>query len=437
MKKALLILLSLFLVCCMSGCDFLTADTAELLSAPELSGELSPIAEVVEKTAGGQYTLQYPSRGDYRSAVIKTDINGDEIEEAFAFYSITEGENVTMHLNVIAKREGEWQSVATQKIIAGGVDRVEFCDLDNDGIKEILVGWEIYGTSEMQLAVYGLGENSLTQRLLQRYTHYVTCDLNKDTQNEILIVKTATAEQNNSASLFSLSEDGITEISSCRLDNGAKTVNHPIVAELSDGRPAVYIDEYKGVGAVTEVLFMDKDVLVNPLLDKKSFENVATLRAVSLETLDINEDGVLEIPVQRDVPSVTRSELNEKLYLTDWCSFNGDKLTVQMTAMMNIDDGYYYIIPTMLRGKIAVLKDTENHIREIYSYNPKDLTVGESLMYIKTVVKKDWDEGKYKSLGAGEIMNDGETSYICKITEKGKTYGLTLDSVISNFKITD
>ena len=58
-------------------------------------------------------------------------------------------------------------------------------------------------------------------------------------------------------------------------------------------------------------------------------------------------------------------------------------------------------------------------------------------MYIKTVVKKDWDEGKYKALGAGEIMNDGETSYICKITEKGKTYGLTLDSVISNFKITD
>ena len=435
MRKISAFIFSLTLIFCLSGCDFLTTDTAELLKAPELSGELSPIAAEMEKSIGKDYTLEYPSRGDYRSAIIKTDINGDEVDEAFAFYGTAEGETPAMNIIAIEKRNGKWKTAATQKMIAGGVDRVEFSDLDNDGIKEILVGWEIYGTSEMQLAVYSLGKNALTQRLLQKYTHFVTCDLNRDTRNEILIIKTATAEQNNSASLFSLSDAGITEISSCQLDSGAKTVNHPIVSTLSDGRPAIYIDEYKGVGAVTEVLFMDKDTLSNPLLNKKTLENINTLRAISMETEDINGDGVLEIPVQVDVPSVSKSEVNEKLYLTDWCSFDGRNLTVQLTAMMNIDDGYYYTIPAALTGKVALLKDSENRMREIYSYNPKDLTVGESLMYIKAISKKDWDGGKFKAFGEEEIMDDGETAYICKLTEKAEQYGITMESVISNFKI--
>ncbi len=435
LKRVIALVMSVSMLVCLCGCSLFAADTAELLSPPSLSGDLYPIAQAIEQSATGGYNFEYPSRGNYRSAVVQEDINSDGILEAFAFYSITEGETVTMHINYIKNNKGEWGSVAQQRIVAGGVDRLEFCDLDGDGIREILVGWEIYGTSEMQLAVYSIGEYTLTQRMLQKYTHFITCDLDEDDVNEILVLKTNMADSSNSAALFKLSDEGVTEIGSCELDSAAKTVNEPIIASLSTGKPAIYIDEIKGVGAITEVLFVENGTLVNPLLSADTKENLSTLRSVSFGIKDINDDGIMEIPVQENVPSVAASEINEKLYLTSWCSFNGEVLVKQLTTMINVDDSYYYTIPAKWSGHIAVLKDVDSHLREIYRYDFATETLGESLMYIKAVPKSDWDEGKYNAAGIGEIMNDGQTSYICRITEAAKAEGLTMEMVKSNFKL--
>lgn len=435
-SKILALLLTFALIFCFCGCDFYTMDTAKLLTPPELSGELAPIAEVIKQTAADGYTLKYPSRGDYRSAVVTEDINGDGTFEAFAFYGTIDGETVNMHINVIDQTKTGWKSIAEQKIVAGSVDKIEFADLDNDGIKEILVGWQIYGTSEMQLAVYSIEKNSLTQRLLQKYTHFTVCNLDEDDRSEILIIKSDTAEAVNKALLFAVVEDTITKISSCDLDSTAKTLNEPVVATLSTGKPAIYIDEIKGVGAVTEVLFMEKGVLVNPMYQPEVRETVSTLRSASFTLTDINGDDILEIPIQEYVPSVSGTEANEKLYLTNWCSYNGELLTVQLTTMINVNDGYYYTIPNKWVGNIAVLKDTASNLREIYKYNSEDMTVGSSLLYIKAVKKKSWDEGKYKADGVFEIANDGETTYICRISEVAAKSGVTLESVRNNFVMT-
>ena len=433
MKRFLVILMSLFMVFAFSGCDLFTSDTAELLSPPSPTGELNFIAEAIKTSVEGDYTFKYPSRGSYRSAVVQEDINGDGILEAFAFYSMTDGETATMHINAISFKDNKWKSVAQQKIVAGGVDKIEFCDLDDDGIKEILVGWQVYGTSEMQLAVYSPTENALVQRMLQRYTHFITCDLNENDQSEVFIIKSGSMENANTAAVYELTEEGVNNVSSCLLDSSSMTFNEPVLDELSTGRPAVYIDEVKGVGAITEVLFFEKDELVNPLLQVETGETTSTLRSAIYGIRDINGDGIIEIPVQENVPSVASSVINEKLYLTTWCSFNGEKLVSQKTMMININDGYAFVIPPKWVGNIAILKDTENHIRDVYRYNPEDMTVGESLFYIKAVPKKDWDAGKYKANGIDEIVNNGETSFICRISSTALQEGITLEEVKASF----
>lgn len=436
MKMRIIALVLSFVFCfLLSGCDLFITDTAELLMPPTLSGELRPIAEAINKSVQGPYILKYPSSGNYRSAVVQEDIDADGIFEAFAFYSMGAGEELTMQINAIVKKENEWESVGEQKIVAGGVDKIEFCDLDNDGVKEILVGWQIYGTSEMQLAVYSLKENTLIQRMLKKYTHFITCDLDEDDVNEILVIESATSEATNLASLFTLTDDTVTELSKTQLDITSKTIGDPVLSTLSNGRPAIYIDEVKGVGAITEVLFMEKGVLVNPLLDSETGETNLTLRSVSFSIKDINNDGLIEIPVQVNVPSVAKSEVNEKLYLTNWNSFNGEFLTVQTTMMINTNDGYYFTIPQKWIDKIAILKDTDSHLREIYRYNPEDETVGESLIYIKAVKKQDWEDGKYNTEGIEEIMNDGQTSFICKISDEAKKDGINIEIIRQAFKL--
>ena len=434
-KKILCLTLCFAAVLSLSGCNFFTPDTAELLSPPTLTGDMFPINEAIEKSESDKFTFQYPSRGNYRTAVIRHDVDKDGILEAFAFYSTTAKEGTQMNINMVANDGGEWHSVAKQSIAAGGVDRIDFCDLDGDRIDEILVGWEIYGTSELQLAVYSLGDNTLTQRMLEQYTHYVTCDLDKNDINEVFIARSAPSEGRNSAHLFSLTNVGVTQISSCQLDPTAKILNHPIVSTLSNGENAVYIDEIKGVGATTEVIFLEKGKLVNPLLDPAAKETTATLRIATLECRDINDDNILEIPVRREVPTVTRTNDSEKQYLTDWCSFNGTTLTSQMTTFVSVSEGYYYIIPAKWIDKIALLRDESSGLTEIYRFNSEENVSAERLLYIRSVKKADWDSGVYKNQDVTEIVNNGETSYICYISAAAEADGITAEKVKNDLKL--
>ena len=440
MKLKVISLLIAFSICfLLCGCDIFASDTAELLSPPELSGDISPIAEAIAKSAGGEYTLKYPSDGNFRSAVVQNDIDGDGRLEAFAFYSMKENEAdaVNMYINVISFTDDGWVCADKQKIVAGGVERIDFCDLDGDGISEILVGWEIYGTSEMQLAVYSFKDSKLTQRTMQKYSRFVCCDLNEDGINEILIIKFSAAEQFNSASVYKLTEGGVTELYSCELDKTVQSVGEPVVSHLSSGKPAVYIDEIKGVGAVTEVLFIEKNRLVNPLMNPESHETVATLRSAGIGVKDINDDGIIEIPVQENVPLLTKSSLNEKLYLTNWCSYNGETLTNQMTAMINVSDGYYYILSQKWAGQIAVLKDTDKRLREIYLYDKETSSAGEMLVSFMTVSRSDRESGKYKGQGFEKITQDEISVYLCKISDTAAAQGITLETIRKNFKLTE
>lgn len=434
LKTFVLSLLSAVLVFALAGCNVFTADTAELLKPPALSGDIAPISEAIKKSAGGEYTLKYPSGGNYRSAVVQNDIDGDGILEAFAFYSMTEGENTVMYINVICSENGEWVSAARQKIVASGVNRLEFSDLDGDGIQEILVGWEIYGTSEMQLAVYSYKDKIITQRMMQQYTSFVCCDLDENGYNEIMIVRLNPTEQVNLASLYVITESGVTELYSCPLDPAVTAVSNITVSQLSSGKEAVYIDEVKGVGAVTEVLFIEKNRLVNPLYNAEFRETTATLRSFSYSITDINGDGITEIPVQEDVPAISKSNVNEKLYLTKWCSFNGETLTVQLTTLMNNEDGYYYIVPSKWLGRIAVFRDADKNLREIYSYDPASMTAGRQLLSLKTVSGEEY-EAEAVSGGYEYLMSYGDKVYICRISETAAKEGLSFDEVKKNFRI--
>lgn len=432
LKKTMLLVFSILLCFTMCGCDFFAADTTELLSPPSLSDDLKLISTAIEQSCEVDYLMKYPLSGEYRSAVVQKDVDGDGVNEAFAFYSTKDGEDEIMNVNVIRFENNTWKSFSVQTIVASGVHRIEFCDLDQDGISEILVGWQIYSTNDMQLAVYSYNAGKLTQQMLHRYNHFVICDLDENKADEVLIVDIDTIKQQNTASLHGLIDGDIVQIGKCQLDGKIQSFGHPIVSELSSGKSAVYIDSVKGIGAITEVLIYEKGKLLNPLYDEQLAETTKTLRAASLQTHDFNGDGGLEIPVQLNVPSASKSAAAEKLYLTNWCTFNGELLTTQVTSMVNVIDGYYYNIPSKWIGNIAILKDTDNRIREVYSYDTEKMSVGSSLIYLRAISRRDWENGVYNALGLLEIGRTDDSVIACRISQKS---GITFEDVKKNFGI--
>jgi len=418
------------------GCSLFTVDTNELLSPPALTGELAPIAKALGERLGSAYTLKYPSGGNYHSAVVQNDINGDGVFEAFALYSTADGDTTYMNVEVLTQESGSWSCAASAQVVAGGVEMIDFCDLNADGVLELLVGFEIYGATEKQLAVYSFAGKALSQRMLQRYTHFLCEDLNSDEKNELFIINFNPAENTNIAALYGLTEQGIDEISSCLLDTNIEAVNAPVFSTLSNGTPAVYIDEVKGAGAITEVLYMEKGKLVNPLLSVNTGQNILTLRSATIPARDINADGITEIPIQSVLPSVFYKN-HETLYYTDWYSFNGSVLTKQVCTIMNFNDGYYLTVPNKFVGNISVLKDIDRKLRVIYKYDSETETIGEEIARLQVVEERRWDSKDYDKKGLSELARSGGYVFAYKISGEGEEKENLTEQFIESFKLID
>lgn len=429
-KKTLAIITALCMAVILCGCDLFN-NANELLSPPELTGEMAPIAKALEKSAGPDCDLEYPAEGKYRSAIVLEDINGDAIYEAFAFYSTSDDEMTTMHINAICQIEGKWTSVADKTTVATGVEKIEFCDLDDDGNKEIIIGWDVNGTSEKQLSLFTFEDRALTQQLVQSYTGFLCCDLNKDKNYELFVHLLNTSEKTNKAMLFNYNKEQIEQTATCILDSSVKSAEKPILAALSNGQRAIYIDEIKGVGSVTEVLYFTNGELVNPLLDEESLENISTFRAASLETQDINADNVLEIPIASDLPNAIRD--GEKLYYTNWCSFNGELLSVKMVTIVNTVDGYYLTVPSAMIGHVAVYKDTENHLRRFYHYDPENSVLGKELFTITAIKSSKWDKEDFDRGDMVEIARKDETVFVAALGVGAKAFAITTDTIENTF----
>ncbi len=432
-KKAFTVVIALLMCVVFCGCDIID-NTNDMVSPPELTGEMSPIADALYKSIGTDCDLKYPASGDRRSAIVLEDINGDSIFEAFAFYSTSDDEMTTMHINVICQQNGKWMSVSDQTIVAIGVEMVDFCDLDSDGVEEILIGWEVNGNNEKQLSVFTFNENVLTQQLLQAYTSFLCCDLDNNGTSEIFVHLLNTAEKTNKAMIYNYADKQMAQTAGCVMDGNVKTASKPVLATLSNGQKAIYIDEIKGVGAVTEVLYILKGELVNPLLDTlNSFENIVTLRAASLETKDINADGILEIPVASDLPNAGNSD--EKLYYTNWCSFNGETLSVKLITVVNTVDGYYLAVPNSMVGYLAVQKDIENHERKFYHYDSKNNILGNHLFTITAIDVDEWDSKEIDRGEKAELLRTDKTVFVAQLGEGASAFAITIDVIKSTFNL--
>ena len=434
-KKAILWLTCMCVCVSFCGCAFV-GDNDELVSPPELTGELSLIADALYDVAGEELDLEYPTAGQYRSAIILEDINGDDTYEAFAFYNTANDEMNSVHINVICQQDGAWVSVADQTMIATGVEKVEFCDLDGDGGKEILVGWDVNGSSEKKLSVFTFGESKLEQKLIQSYTNFLCLDLDFNNSSELFVHFLSAADKTNKAMVFNLKNNEMVQTMGCLMDASVKSAAVPVASVLPNGQRAIYIDEIKGVGSVTEVLYVSSGELVNPLLDSEiTFENISTYRAASIETKDIDGDGILEIPVASDLPNAQID--GEKLYYTNWCTFDGTKLSAKKVTIMNTVDGYYLTVPKTIIGYVAVEKNIESHVRKFYHYDSINNILGRELFTITAVDINDWVSSDYERGNKQEISRTESTVFVAELGDGAESFLITIDLIKDTFYLVE
>ena len=70
----------------LSGCAMAGLDPQTLMRPPRSTGDRESIHQVLEEKTNNRLNLQYPRRGDYRSAILMHDLSADGSEEAVGLY---------------------------------------------------------------------------------------------------------------------------------------------------------------------------------------------------------------------------------------------------------------------------------------------------------------------------------------------------------------
>lgn len=431
LKKFAVIILTAVICCSLSACNFLDLGQENLLSPPKPEGELYHIQNALFDAAGENITLKYPTAGEYRSAFVLRDIDKDGVEDAVAFYSRTTDSTVTMHINVIVKEKDKWKSKGDIGIVGSGVEKVVFCDLGGDEAEEISVGWSIYGTVDRQVGVYSFDGSALSQRTMESYTDFITSDIDSDNKQELFVINLNTTDKIASAKALSVNELGIEEKGIATLDGGVTSYSQPIVSTLTNQKPAIYIDAVKGSGTLTEIVWFE-DGGLKSIYDDKAHATTLTYRSTTVASRDFNEDGVIDIPLQSLLLSTKDKEEFDKVYVTDWSSFNGKRIKKTVSAFMNYSDGYYITIPENRQDRLHLARKTDSRLRIFYSYDPKENTQGEEVFRILVLSKSDYNQGKGE--GYYIISEKGDYCYMARIIPENEL-GITKEELADNFGI--
>ena len=427
--KVFAVLLCLLML---TSCTEFDNNAKSLLIAPRQE-ELHHIQKALEKSAGSDITLKYPTSGEYRSAFILKDIDNDGNEEAFAFYSKTVEETVTMNINAISQADDEWVSKGNSNVVAGGIERVVFCDLDGDGTEEIVVGWTVFGNVDKQLGVYSFDGESLKKRAGEKYSDFICGNLTGDNKNELVVLGINTTDKSATAKVFSLQEGSVSELGNTLLDDGITSFYTPVISKLSDSRPALYVDAVKGVGIVTEILWFQQDNLIRMNATNAQGEN-ETYRTTSATVKDFNGDGFLDIPRCELLKSTADKEEIDKVYVTNWSSFDGKKFKTVASAFMNYSDGYYLTVTPQRLDKLYLARKTDSRLRIFYSYDLNTQTQGDEVFRIMAVDKATYTADTYTSQGYEAIHETEKFVYLCRV-QSSNPIGITIEIIKSSFGV--
>lgn len=405
MMKMILALGMLFLL---SGC--LSQPGEELYTLPQLPDEYLELQQTITqvmRSLGAEYAA--PASGSNVQTIQLQDLDGDgQRESAVAFFRVANAER-PLKLYVF-KQSPLTGAYETEWVIEGegtGIYSVAFEDLGGSADKEIVVCWQI-STKVQSVAAYSLqSEGNVVELMRSGYTKNAVTDLDRDNDKEIVLVQMDAAEGNSRAELYNYDNGLMVLTSSVPLSLQLNEIEGVKSGNLTNLIPALFVSSDFGEngGRITDVIALQDGALVNLTMDEATGMSVSTIRYYSdfqdANGRDINDDGILELPISEELPPVGVSAAPQ--YLLHWAQYRDDGAPVFVyTTFHSYDDGWFLILPERWHGYVTAA-------RKDYSSS----TISEraiSFYYLK-----------------GEPAEPEEFLTIYRLTGTNRTYRSTID----------
>lgn len=442
MKNALKILLLSVSALFFTSCTSFDPSTESLMQPPKLTPLQTQLNQALIEAAGTTadgIKLKYPQEGELRSAFIFSDLDNDGSDEAIAFYQAdTKGEYTWV--SILDERDGHWQSVYEYPGRASSVDFVTFAHLSDSLSYNMVVGWCDERNNSKQLTVFEY-ENLTLQEIFpssfRSYLDYAIFDINNDDLDEIVILSSNDSNSKFYADLISW--DG----SILDAAPGGAPLNSGILdfAQVKSGwldfdTPALFIDEQmEGGYMTTEVLIAEDGELAMPVLENQDADiSLLTERSTQVLCLDVNQDGIMEIPTATLLPGYDQMELSieEMNYLTQFNQLQEGVLTPTLSAFVNTKQGYMVQAPPDWIGNVTLIVQRQTGEWQFVEYTGSMEAVDNVLLRIRVYSQNDYRD-KFENFAL--LAKKGLFEFYSFIPKNNSMYAISQTELEKMFRL--
>ena len=433
-KKNILIFVCLaaatgLLICISLNSSFIrTVDS--LITPPLYYSEYEGLVTAFNAEVGNNVVLSNPNEGDHLSAITVSDLDNDGEEEAVIFYREGADSN-TVKLTVFEGKNDEWKSCGTFDGYGNEVTSLTLDDLDGDGSTEIIVTWDYSGINNAKVfSIYRSGTVKIDYEEIKMCSCDVAeiVDMDADDLSEILYISSDNdgKDVSKNANLLKLSSGNITTIGSVRLDSNVGSYVSIKKEKYNSHYPMkVYFDADKNNNMmITEVVYWDseKETLVAPMYDEKTNSTTITLRYEQIQSADINNDGMIEIPVQT-VSDTDENEENNILPITDWIYFVGSTPAFYLKTYVCDESGYYINLSSINNQTLIAKSDKKDK----YAAVDVCTDLGKVLYTVLSVPTDEYTKAKFESYIT--VLKTTDYTVCAEITEYGSNLGVDEERV--------
>lgn len=419
----------------LTGCS-MSVSVETLLSPPTLSAEQEEIYRELEKSVGRNIKLKYPRGGDYRSAFVVRDIDDDDGDEAMVFYEgsdIRSGESA-LRLKFLDKRNGRWEAAYDLACPGNEIDSVAFEDLGGDeyGLR-IILSYTLLNQTEKAVSVLKYVDGTPIELLSQTCSCLEVTDLNRDGQNELVIV-TSNKEQKTAAALMYAenAEDGgsMRLISSASLSGGASDYLRVTKGDINADTPALFFDYSLGGGkSGTDVVYCYGNGLFSPTSNADKITRQINDNTAEVYSFDINDDDIIEIPATEPLPGYENYPINAKLYAVKWFNVKNDSFVESAYGYYSGKFGFSLMFPERWQGSVTAIAEHNSNSVLFIAYDSETglkATSGNMIMRIR-VIEKNAEESDITE-GLRVLDETEDLIFVCELNE-----GLS----VSELRLTD
>lgn len=352
LARMIKILLIVTMLLILSGCFKMTAE--ELYSMPKLSERYSSLQKQIDQffIKGAEYSA--PAGGTNRSAAQLHDLNGDGVDEALVFLKVS-GSEKPLKIVIFSYVNEAYEISAQIEGEGSNIDSIDYADMDNDGILEVIVGWQLSGDVRM-LNVYSIRGFQVMTLVSTDYLGYTVYNFWDKTEGQDLIVlRHNSVDITGNMTVYGLMEDGEVLSSYSELSQGIASLSRIRTSKLLDGSPAVFVESVLQTNEYVTDIFVCGEQCTNITKDPVTGISSGTLRSYNVYCRDLDGDGVLDVPYPIQV---TTANETSNYWLIGWYAYRSSSIkSLMLMTYHNYSDGWYLEIPQEWDNGLSIRRE--------------------------------------------------------------------------------